>query len=56
MNGSLIIEERGQNIPHVELSEELAVPPFFARVLGARGVSNKKELDLSLNLLTGPKR
>ena len=55
MNGSLTIEERGQNIPHVELSEELAVPPFFARVLGARGVSNKKELDLSLNLLTGPK-
>ena len=41
MNGPLIIEERGQNIPHVELSEELAVPPFFARVLGARGVSSK---------------
>ena len=56
MDRSLIIEERGQNISHVELSEELAVPPFFARVLAARGVSSKNELDLSLNLLTGPKR
>ena len=54
MNGPLIIEERGQNIRHEELSKELAVPPFFARVLGARGVTSKKELDLSLNFLAGP--
>ncbi|MEE3278791.1 MAG: single-stranded-DNA-specific exonuclease RecJ [Pseudomonadota bacterium] len=55
MNEPLIIEERGQNIPNVELSKELAVPPFFARVLGSRGVTSKKELDLSLTLLAGPK-
>jgi len=54
MNEPLIIEERGQNIRHEELSKELAVPPFFARVLGARGVTSKKELDLSLNFLAGP--
>ena len=56
MNESLVIEERGRDIPYLDLSKELAVPSFLARVLATRGVANKSEIDLSLNLLVGPDR
>ena len=56
MNESLVIEERGRDIPYLDLSKELAVPSFLARVLATRGVTNKSEIDLSLNLLVGPDR
>ena len=52
----LVIEERGRDIPYLDLSKELAVPSFLARVLAARGVTNKSETDLSLSLLVGPDR
>ncbi|MFP6796497.1 MAG: single-stranded-DNA-specific exonuclease RecJ [Pseudomonadales bacterium] len=56
MNESLIIEERAPSIPYTQLRDELAVPSFFARVLSARGITSKRDLDLSLNQLATPDR